>query len=134
MRTFGNINATVTTDTDNYFRTDPSEGTLEARLGKRMWWVRSASRAYGVDCPVVRVSPNLAAGRGVYSPSGSGRITLGTGMSNIALFRNFRKHLQNRAVAGTRRTKADSRGYAHSLYRTVRPDLYARLVAEGQIR
>lgn len=132
MRKFRNINKTVRTDTDNFFAVNPNQGDFEERLAKRTTWVRSASRAYGVPAPAIHVSNR--AKRGFYRADGDGCIVLPPNMSIISMFRQFRKHCQNRGVPGARKRKTDSRGWAHALYKSVRPNLYAELVSLGRIR
>lgn len=134
---FTRFNQATLDATDALFSSRPSQMTQPEREAAFSEWVEKVSEAYGMEVPAFHWDTEAdMGGGGFYRPSDHS-ITMSPNHPSITtLIHEFRHALQHKrkgAAMVDPDVEIDARAWSLSLYHTVRPRLFDRLVREGRI-
>ena len=128
---FRQLDAAVLTATAALLEARTSELRVDEAHAEFQLWADTAAAAYGLPRVTVVAGAQLDGDRYGYAPGAAIRLRR---YSIVALLEAFRRHMQ---AHGARQAGAtpddDARGWALSLYYTVRPRQLGRLAAAGTI-
>lgn len=139
-RRFRHIDQRVKDATDRLFRSRPSEGTPAEQHAKLDAWLNAASRVYGIPKPTLRFTNAAeACGHGCYVPAlNEIRLPYASITTLLHEFRHAMQHhgfdmVESRFDPEHDRHEEDARAWSLSLYHTVRPGLFRRMIENGRI-
>lgn len=119
MKPFSNIDRRALNATDLYFKSNPTWKSPEETLAIRGLLARSLASVYRVKKAPMVVSGTVAEVRPSRTGSGRPIIVTPAGTSNIKFFKLLAKALG----------KDKPRRFAHGLFQSTRPELYASKVS-----
>jgi len=129
--TFRHLDAAVLTATAALLEARTSGLPLPQAIAEYQLWADTAAAAYHLPPVTVQIGEPNSTGYG-YAPAAALRLRR---PSITNLLTGFRRHMQAHGATQVGATPDDdARGWAMSLYYTVRPRQFARLVTEGKIR
>lgn len=133
-RRFKNFKETTVNATEDLFKARPSRLTLEEAENVFKDWLSKVSASYNLPSPnFVWDADAIDGGGGYYSPDDQ-TIAL-SHVSVTTLLHEFRHHMQWQGIDTmvSEDKEEDARAWSLSLYYTVRPRLFERLVQEQRI-
>lgn len=126
---FKNIHRKTREAGETLFKSKPWSGNEEEQQGKFERFLREASAVYSVPQPTLAIIPDLD----VYGYVAPNTIVLDK-YSVISLFNSFRLHLQYMGtVDAPFPSRNDAQSWACSLFYTLRPIQFRKMVREGRI-